>query len=373
MNSSSEIFNQSGYIYLPDFLDKENCQQYVEEFKKLIDQGEAKKDEQCPLSFSVGHTSLFDSLLEQLTPNMEAATGKKLLPTYAYARWYAPGDELKLHRDRPSCEISATITLGFQGNSWPIYMGYDENKQNCRQINMKVGDAVVYKGCEMYHWREKYVEGDWQAQVFIHYVDANGPNADWKFDKREKLTHHNLTPPMDYHFQIIQQVFSKTTLKGIIDNLDSNMHNSMDAMLVGEVINKEIRDSKKIILNTNKGVATTLTGIGLNCNKQFWNFDVTHSNQSEYLRYDKSGHFSSHIDTIMAEMTNQTRKLTIITILNNDYEGGKLYLNYGGKTYPKLEPGDVLIFPSFLLHGVEPVTSGIRRSIVTWLVGPYFK
>ena len=112
MNSSSELFNRNGYIYLSDFLDKENCQQYVDKFKKLIDEGKAEKDNQCPLSFSLGHTPLFDSLLEQLTLNVETATGKKLLPTYAYARWYSPGDELKLHRDRPSCEISATITLG---------------------------------------------------------------------------------------------------------------------------------------------------------------------------------------------------------------------------------------------------------------------
>jgi predicted 2-oxoglutarate/Fe(II)-dependent dioxygenase YbiX len=32
-----------------------------------------------------------------------------------------------------------------------------------------------------------------------------------------------------------------------------------------------------------------------------------------------------------------------------------------------------LIFPSFILHGVEPVTSGIRRSIVSWMIGPWFK
>ena len=175
--SISESFREKGYIYLDNFLDKENCQQYVDEFKKFIEEGKTTVDSQCPLSHSLGHSALFDSLLEQLTPNMETVTGKKLYPTYAYARWYAPGDELKIHQDRPSCEISATITLGFSGYSWPIYMGYDKDKKNCQQINMNVGDAVVYKGQEMYHWREKYTEGEWQAQVFIHYVDANGPRS----------------------------------------------------------------------------------------------------------------------------------------------------------------------------------------------------
>ena len=371
MYSSAESFNQNGYIHLPDFLDKENCQQYVDEFKKLIDQGKATKDDQCPLSFSLGHTSLFDSLLEQLTSNMETATGKKLLPTYAYARWYAPKDELKLHRDRPSCEISATITLGFQGSPWPIYMGYDNKKENCKQINMNIGDAVVYKGQEIYHWREKYTEGEWQAQVFVHYVDANGPNAEWKYDKREKLAHHDdqrITP-----YKILKQGFSKTSLQNIINTLERNMHIAEDAVLVGNVKDKSVRDSKRIIIDVNRGIASSLIGMGLNCNYQFWNFNITHGNQSEYLRYDKNGHFKSHTDTVLDDYIKETRKVTIITILNNDYEGGRLYFHIGNeREYPELEAGDVIIFPSFLVHGVEPIISGIRRSVVTWLVGPYF-
>ena len=51
-----------------------------------------------------------------------------------------------------------------------------------------------------------------------------------------------------------------------------------------------------------------------------------------------------------------------------------IWRKYGKeKVYPAQDSGDVIIFPSFLTHGVEPVTSGIRRSIVTWLVGPFFK
>jgi len=372
MTSSPEMFNQNGYAYISNFLDKENCQQYVNEAKKLIEQGKATKDDQCPLSFSLERTSLFDSLLEQLTPNIETATGKKLLPTYAYARWYSPGEELKLHRDRPACEISATITLGFQGNSWPIYMGYDDNKQNCKQINMNVGDAVIYKGREIYHWREKYNEGDWQVQVFIHYVDADGPYKEWKYDKREALSHH--TNKNSEPFKIIKESFSKQSLKNIINTLESNMDLSVDAQLRNNVVDKKVRDSKKIEIDVNKGIASSLIGIGFNCNNKFWNFDISHGNQSEFLRYDKNGHFAQHTDTMLDVIHPETRKLTIITVLNDDYEGGNLYFIYGShKIYPKLEPGDVIVFPSFIVHGVEPITSGIRRSVVTWLVGPYFK
>jgi len=30
-------------------------------------------------------------------------------------------------------------------------------------------------------------------------------------------------------------------------------------------------------------------------------------------------------------------------------------------------------FSAFMVHGVEPVTKGVRYSVVTWMVGPYFK
>jgi PKHD-type hydroxylase len=70
----------------------------------------------------------------------------------------------------------------------------------------------------------------------------------------------------------------------------------------------------------------------------------------------------------------ECRKLTVLMFLNDDFEGGKLFIQNGHeKIYPPQAPGTCLVFPSFMLHGVEPVTKGIRRSIVTWLVGPWFK
>jgi len=376
----SETFNSKGYVHLPNFLDSDCCRQYTYEFKALIDKGEGTRDPQCPLSISLGHHSLFDSLLEQLTPTVEIATGKKLYPTYAYARWYAPGDELKIHRDRPSCEISATITLGFEGNQWPIYMGYDADKINCQKIDMQVGDAIIYKGQEMYHWREKYVEGQWQAQVFIHYVDQNGVNAEFKYDKRQKLSHHDSSSDNKHIFEnyyfSIKNAFSSDFCNKFIEEI-----NKSDVIPAGighnNEINKKIRDVGKIQLSPNHQIGAALTGMAFNANYSFWKFDCTHSDQTDYLRYDKDGHYEPHIDTFFSYTDNSNnihRKLTTLLFLNDDFEGGKLFLLYGKeKVYPSQNKGDVVIFPSFVLHGVEPVTKGIRRSIVTWLVGPNFK
>lgn len=379
--SLPETFQTNQYVYVPNLLNKDNCQEYVSEFKKLIEQGLSTKDAQAPLSHSVGKVPLFDSLLEQLTPSMERITGKKLYPTYAYARWYAPGDELKIHKDRPSCEISATITLGFEGDQWPIYMGHDFNKNNGQKIDMHVGDAVIYKGCELFHWREKYVEGQWQAQVFIHYVDQDGPYAEFKYDKRESLAHHEVAlSKTTGTFLVKPSAFSKQACKNICEKFDSDYRDKEeDAYIRGNknenIIDKSVRDCKRILLPIDVGLGATLLGMGIQANNSWWKFNITHSNQTEYLRYDKNGIFTTHMDSNLDEIEDiNHRKITALLFLNDDYEGGKFYIQAGSKKiYPSQNTGDVVFFPSFILHGVEPITSGIRRTVVTWLLGPYFK
>ena len=69
-----------------------------------------------------------------------------------------------------------------------------------------------------------------------------------------------------------------------------------------------------------------------------------------------------------------TRIFSSILYVNDDFEGGKLFVHTGSSNrYPKLEKGTVIIFPSYLLHGVDPVTKGTRHSCVTWMLGPHFK
>jgi predicted 2-oxoglutarate/Fe(II)-dependent dioxygenase YbiX len=379
-------FEVDKYVHLPEFLDKENCAQLVNELRKLIADGKTTKDEQCPLSQAIHGAPVFDSLLEQLVPNFEQASGKKLFPTYAYARLYAPGDELKIHTDRPACEISATLTLGFDGDVWPIYVGdYAEQGReittqqgetkyltNEREIKMGVGDAVLYRGMDKVHWREPYKEGKWQAQVFLHYVDANGPHAEWKYDKRTKLSHH---PDPDFTFAYYSDVLTLDSCKKLIESLESQTQGEDAEIGVGiGVINKEVRDVKRVTLPIHRGIGATMAGVGLAANAETWKFDVTHANQCDYLKYDIDGHYHAHVDIFINPNSAVCRKLTILVFLNDDFEGGKLFLQNGHKKiYPPQKAGTCLVFPSFILHGVEPVIKGVRRSIVTWLVGPWFK
>jgi predicted 2-oxoglutarate/Fe(II)-dependent dioxygenase YbiX len=383
-------FAAQKYVHLPEFLDKANCVELTTELKRIVEQGGTTKDPQCPLSEAVHGAPVFDSLLEQLLPNFELASGKRLLPTYAYARLYRPGEELKIHTDRAACEISATITLGFEGGAWPIFVGDYADEGAGREVvtqqgdtrwlvnessfKMQPGDALLYRGMDKVHWREKYVEGAWQAQVFLHYVDADGPHASEKFDRRKHLSHKRASDQLFYwHFP---DAFPTDACKKIIDSLE-NQTTGEAAQIgagAGGVVNKAIRDVNRVSLPVHRGLGATMTGIGLQANVQAWRFDITHANQCDYLRYDVEGHYHAHTDTFMTPKEAECRKLTVLVFLNDDFEGGRLFLQNGHeKIYPPQQAGSALVFPSFMLHGVEPVTKGVRRSVVTWMVGPWFR
>jgi hypothetical protein len=383
MNTIQE-FQNKGYVHLKNFLHLDSCKELTKELKKLVDENKTVKDEQCPLSQAIHGTLTFDKLLEDLTPHFEQASGLKLFPTYSYARLYnQQGEELKNHRDRPACEISATITLGFEGNVWPIYMGDDEDKiVNVNKIDMEIGDAVMYRGCDKWHWREPYIEGQWQAQVFLHYVDANGFYAEWKYDKRKSLGISKTENTIQNNQFDVAYVIKNGVSNNFCDNLIkeySKDETEKEQPFIGEGrdpvtnINLNIRNVLRVMLPQNQGIGATLTSCGLNINHEKWQYNITHSNQTEFLMYEVDGKYEAHVDTFH-QLGNETRKLTCLAILNDDFEGGKFYImNSHEKIYPPQEKGDIIVFPSFMVHGVEPVIKGKRFTVVTWLVGPYFK
>ena len=125
-----------------------------------------------------------EGLLEHVQDRIEAVAGRVLLPTYSYFRIYKHGDALLSHRDRPACEFSISLNIGQDpGEPWPIFV---ESPQGPVAVNLQPGDALLYRGVELFHWRERY-EGRQLAQFFLFYVDAEGPHAAEKYDGRPAL------------------------------------------------------------------------------------------------------------------------------------------------------------------------------------------
>jgi len=184
----AEYFDLNRYAYLSGVLSKEECARLTQHMFRLKDEGKLAHDPQCPLSLSVYGDPELDAILARLAEPLSHQLGIKLLPTYTYARIYAPGEILKRHIDRAACEISGTLTLGYDPESeiWPIYFSADPKDVAGTAVNIDVGDMVMYRGNELTHWRPAYI-GRWQVQLFFHFVDANGPHKNWANDGRKAL------------------------------------------------------------------------------------------------------------------------------------------------------------------------------------------
>ena len=156
-------------------------------------------DIQVPGCYTKYADWVMETLLQYMRPIMKAKTGMDLIPTYSFMRLYEKGNKLKRHKDRPSCEVSTTLHLG--GDEWPIFLDpsgadfvIDELKEIHKpgapkglRVDLKVGDMLIYSGCELEHWREPF-QGNVCSQVFLHYNHANGPFAKTNlFDKRPLL------------------------------------------------------------------------------------------------------------------------------------------------------------------------------------------
>jgi len=210
------MFKKNGYAIIKKAIDKDlalflfnyllmkkqvydTClkERYFSPFENAFGHYE-KDNEQIPNTYSHYSDIAMETLMLKCQPIMEKITQLKLYPSYTYCRVYKKGDILKRHKDRFSCEISTTMNLG--GDDWPIYLEPDPEKGGVKpgigyvsgntkgvRVDLKPGDMLVYSGCKLEHWREKF-KGKCNVQVFLHYNNKKTKfSKDNIFDKRLHL------------------------------------------------------------------------------------------------------------------------------------------------------------------------------------------
>lgn len=119
---------------------------------------------------------------------------------------------------------------------------------------------------------------------------------------------------------------------------------------------------------------TRLGEVITKANNQFWDFNLSgflEPLQLTHYRATKNGHYDWHQDRADHGIL-QCRKISGSLILNDDYQGGNLEM-FDTKPIGKLAPGSLVLFPSYHVHRVTPVTKGERWSLVLWVSGPRFR
>lgn len=415
--SPKEYFDQHGYVVLSDVLDEAKCGQLTNHIFYRYNQGELKKDDQCPKSDSIYGDPIFDGILADLAEPLGRKIGKTLIPTYTYARIYRPGEVLKKHKDRPSCEISATLTLGYESKfNWPIF--FDEEKEY--KVELKEGELALYKGTEVCHWRNPF-KGVWHVQLFLHYVDADGPYKDHKYDGRSALGQESnadfkyrqmdntekekekdehefsysspvqqsvIIPSSDLSFPGFtcinsnnkpELMFTKDECERIINSFQEAYPGPARVGSATSNLRREMRSANVFsVENTpeHAWVWDKISNIVSVANAEHFNYDISgicHSLQ--LIHYDSQesvpGHYDWHIDAGPGSTTAH-RKISLTVQLSDPetYKGCDLEVwDHGGHIVAPKEQGCVNLFPSYMPHKVAPIEQGERYALVVWIHG----
>jgi hypothetical protein len=173
----------NNYIVLRNFIPATQAEELSVIFEADAKLKGFSGDRQSPNSHSRYNYRHFVHLLCSKTKELSDVYQGKLLPTYSYARIYLDGGTLVPHTDRKACEVSVTLCLQKNIN-WPIFIRKPDG--SVVSFELEPGDALMYRGCVAEHWRDAYT-GSKHTQVFLHYVDLEGPNMQHYFDRlREK-------------------------------------------------------------------------------------------------------------------------------------------------------------------------------------------
>ena len=199
--TNHQSFEENGYLFVPGMVTNPEMlfSPVPEERGQINYLGKNKsnyepEEKQVQGSLSRYNFPAYKELHFLVKKEVEETLGIDLYPTYYFDRFYFTGQGLKRHSDRPSCEVSVTFQISTNRKEpWPIW--FETLNGDERFVNMKNGDAVIYKGCEREHWRypleskynkiERMFKKDdtYHHQIFFHYVNANGPYLPFAFDR----------------------------------------------------------------------------------------------------------------------------------------------------------------------------------------------
>jgi len=194
------------------------------------------------------------------------------------------------------------------------------------------------------------------------------------FDKKNDPTGWNLSVDRVHTYAYLNNLFTSDECKKIIEIANQK------GMEKGETVGKsDVRLSEICWLfpiNDMVWAYEKITSAVKHLNEQFFQFDIFSFNEGlQFTNYKApGGHYGKHVDRIF---NTAVRKLSLSIQLTDpkEYEGGELILyesNEEGETMQK-EQGTLILFPSYVMHEVKPITKGERNSLVGWVTGNQFK
>jgi PKHD-type hydroxylase len=179
-------------------------------------------------------------------------------------------------------------------------------------------------------------------------------------------------------FSINESYFTSEEVEKIIDleELQTFSEGKLGADNGGK-INKDYRDSEiswLIPSPESKWLFDKFSWLMAQVNHANFMYDIDGFDAFQYTKYKAKQHYNWHFDCF-TEYQNYERKMSAIILLSDPskYGGGEFEIVTDGNIEKpiSLKPpiGSVVFFASWMPHRVVPVKSGVRKSLVTWIMG----
>lgn len=115
----------------------------------------------------IRHNDPFAALLHrEVRPRVEEVVGHPVKPSYSFLACYGKGGRVPAHTDRPQCRYTLDLCLETGGTPWPLYVDGEP-------YLVAPNEAIVYRGCELTHFRETKPARTRARLAFFHFVDPD--------------------------------------------------------------------------------------------------------------------------------------------------------------------------------------------------------
>ncbi|MEO6501530.1 MAG: hypothetical protein ABIQ09_06420 [Jatrophihabitantaceae bacterium] len=139
--------------------------------RALIGSGQAPLgDAQCQRRYGMHNEPIARFFLHQLRAAVARIVGRPVTPAYTYSVTYEAGAVLAPHTDREQCEYTLSLLIDATGDGepWPLWLEADGEPVAVRQ---RPGDALLFAGRRLRHWRDRLPDGRTSTSLLLHYVD----------------------------------------------------------------------------------------------------------------------------------------------------------------------------------------------------------
>jgi hypothetical protein len=169
-------FRQSGYVPITGLIHPFHLAALRRHYRRQIRKGAIRfGDDQSARRYIAHNEPAARFFHLQLSKIISMLVGEPVKPSYVYMAAYQPGARLEKHTDREQCAFSITLCVDYSpepslATPWPLHL---DTPRGTVSVYQALGDGLLYRGCELPHYRGTLAEGHTSTSIFFHYVAGN--------------------------------------------------------------------------------------------------------------------------------------------------------------------------------------------------------